>query len=141
MKFFYIILAWLSLGLAFLGLMLPGLPATEFILLAVWAAGKGSPKLQQWILQRPIIGQMYYDWQEHRSIALRYKIASSVSMTLCLTMLYFTVSHTPSVIYTGIGMSLGALYIWTRPTARKTPISYADTPPPASSASHSPGRS
>lgn len=135
MKFFYIILAWLSLGLAFLGLMLPGLPATEFILLSVWAAGRGSPKLQQWILRRPVIGQMYYDWQEHRSIALGYKIASSLSMTICLTALYFTVSHTPSVVYTGIGMSLGALYIWTRPTARKAPTSSDDTPPPASSAS------
>lgn len=119
MKFFYIMLAWLGLGMACLGILLPGLPATEFVLLSVWAAGKGSPKLQRWILQRPVIGSMYYDWQEHRSIALRYKIASSVSMTLCLTFLYLTVNHTPSVVYTAIGMSLGALYIWTRPTAKK----------------------
>lgn len=119
MKLFYLILAWLSLGVACLGILLPGLPATEFVLLSVWAAGKGSPELQQWILRRPIIGQMYYDWQEHRSIALRYKIASSASMTLCLILLYFTVSHTPSVIYASIGMGLGAFYIWTRPTAKQ----------------------
>lgn len=117
MKYFYILLAWLSLGVAFLGVILPGLPATEFVLLAVWAAGKGSPKLQAWILRRPVIGRLYHDWQAHRSIALRYKIASSVSMLLCLTLMYFTVSHTPSVIFAGIGMGLGALYIWTRPAS------------------------
>lgn len=65
------------------------------------------------------ISKENYDDNKHRSIALRYKIASSVSMTLCLTFLYLTVNHTPSVVYTAIGMSLGALYIWTRPTAKK----------------------
>lgn len=117
MRYFYILLALVSLGVAFLGVILPGLPATEFVLLSVWAAGKGSPRLQQWILQLPAIGPLYYDWQEHRSIALRYKIASSVSMSLCLLLLIFTVSHTPSVVFAGVGMAIGAVYIWTRPSA------------------------
>src|SRR5690554_6391854 len=101
-------LARLGLGMACLGILLPGLPATEFVDVSVTGVGKSLPMLQRWMLQRPVNGSMYYDWQEHRSIALRYKIASSVSMTLSLPYLYFTVINTPSVLYTAIGMSLGA---------------------------------
>lgn len=117
MKFFYLGLAWLSLGIAFLGILLPGLPATEFVLLAVWAAGKGSVRLQKWILSLPAIGPLYYNWQENRSIALRHKVASSISMLTCLILLIYTVNHIPSVVFAGVGMALGAIYIWTRPTA------------------------
>lgn len=117
MKYFYILLALVSLSVAFLGVLLPGLPATEFVLLSVWAAGKGSTRLQHWILQLPAIGPLYYDWHEHRSIALRYKIASSISMLLCLLLLVLTVSHAPSVMFAGAGMGIGAAYIWTRPSA------------------------
>lgn len=116
MKLAYLLLAWFSLGLAGLGILLPGLPATEFVLVAVWAAGKGSPRLQAWMLKQPTIHRLYYDWQEHRGIALRYKIVSSVSMLLCLVILICTVKHTPSVIFAACGMGIGALYIWTRAT-------------------------
>lgn len=104
MKLAYLLLAWFSLGLAGLGILLPGLPATEFVLVAVW------------MLKQPTIHRLYYDWQEHRGIALRYKIVSSVSMLLCLVILICTVKHTPSVIFAACGMGIGALYIWTRAT-------------------------
>ena len=43
----YLLLAYASLGLAILGVFLPGLPSTEFVLLAAWAAARSSPRLME----------------------------------------------------------------------------------------------
>ena len=41
----YALLAYTSLGVGMIGLVVPGLPTTEFVLLAAWAAAKSSPRL------------------------------------------------------------------------------------------------
>ena len=120
MRLIYLLIAYISLALAFLGVLLPGLPATEFVLLSVWAAGKGSPRLQRWILANRLIGPIYHDWNNGKIIRLRYKIASSLSMIICLLLMVNMVHHLPSVLIAAAGMGLGAIYIWSRPGHRPT---------------------
>jgi hypothetical protein len=79
--------AFLSLGL--LGIVLPGLPATPFLLLASYFLLRSSPQLHARMLAWPLVGPVLLDWQQHRGVRRRVKIRAVgiVIGTLLLTAL------------------------------------------------------
>lgn len=119
MKFIYLAIAYLALAVAFLGVVIPGLPATEFFMLAAWAAAKSSPRLHHWMMSHRLIGPPLQDWQNGGIIRLRVKLLASLSMALVAILLVWQVNHLPSVIFSLAGMSCGALWIWSRPSVLK----------------------
>lgn len=69
-------LAALSFGVGFLGLFLPLLPTTEFMLAAVYCASKGSPRFEAWIRSRRYVGPLLNDWERERAIPRRAKFVA-----------------------------------------------------------------
>ncbi len=69
-------------GLAILGVMLPILPTTPFLLVAAGCFAKSSPKMQRWLLTNKIFGPMINDWQQHRSIPKKAKYIALSSIVL-----------------------------------------------------------
>lgn len=84
-----LLLAVASLGLAVLGLLLPGLPSTEFVLLAAWAAARGSPRLHDWLLRHRVFGPMILHWRSGR-LPRRAKWAASAAMAAAAAVLVVT---------------------------------------------------
>lgn len=82
MKSIYIILGGISLGLGIVGIFMPVLPTTPFLLLtaALWC--KGSPRLYQRLLDDPRLGPYIRNFREYKAIPLHAKI---VSVTLLWT--------------------------------------------------------
>jgi len=71
-------LAWSSLaygciGLGTAGLVVPLLPTTPFLLVAAWAAPKGSPRLARWLHEHPRLGPTLHAWREQRAVPRRAK--------------------------------------------------------------------
>lgn len=69
-------------GLAILGVILPILPTTPFLLVAAACFAKSSPKMQRWLLTNKIFGPMINDWQQHRSIPKKAKYIALSSIVL-----------------------------------------------------------
>jgi uncharacterized membrane protein YbaN (DUF454 family) len=67
-------------GLAAIGVVLPGLPATPFLLLAVACFANSSEKLHRWILASSVFGPVIKDWQETRSIPRKAKFYAFISI-------------------------------------------------------------
>lgn len=86
MKVIYIIIGSLALGLGLLGMFLPLLPTTPFLLLSAAMYFKGSERLYNWLLSRKIIGEYIRQFRETKAIPLHAKIIS-VTM-IWLTILY-----------------------------------------------------
>lgn len=64
----FIALGFAALVLGFIGIFLPILPTTPFILLAAAFFARGSERFHTWLLQHRITGPLIVDWYEHRSI-------------------------------------------------------------------------
>ena len=76
----------LALGLGLLGVVLPGLPTTPFVLLAAACYAKASPRLHAWLLNHRLLGPMLRDWEQHRSLTRRTKTVAVVSRTLMVSL-------------------------------------------------------
>ncbi|HFD7740201.1 MULTISPECIES: DUF454 family protein [Serratia] len=63
-----IILGWLAVVLATLGVALPLLPTTPFLLLAAWCFARSSPRFHHWLLHRSWFGPYLRHWQQHRAL-------------------------------------------------------------------------
>ena len=56
------------MGMAYLGVLLPGLPATPFLLGASYCFVRSSPRLHRWLRRSPVFGRLLHDWEVHRGV-------------------------------------------------------------------------
>lgn len=80
MKYLYIALGTLFLGLGIVGIFLPLLPTTPFLLLSAALYFRGSPQLYQRMLSNKYVGHYIRNFREHKAIPLRAKVLSLVMM-------------------------------------------------------------
>ncbi len=76
LRIFFIILGLISFGLGALGVVLPILPTTPFILLSAYLFLKSSPRLHAWLLRHPRFGPMIIRFQRGDGLTLRVKLTS-----------------------------------------------------------------
>lgn len=76
-----------AFGLGVIGVVVPGLPTVPFMILAAWAASKGWPKFEAWLLNHARYGQHIRNWREHRTIPRRAKIYATGMMLISTLML------------------------------------------------------
>ena len=82
----YLLLGWSALVSGVVGIFVPLLPTTPFLLLAAWAFYRSSPQLYDRLLAHPYLGTYIRNFREYRAIPLRAKV---VSVTLIwATLLY-----------------------------------------------------
>lgn len=93
MKALYILLGSLSLVLGIIGIFLPLLPTTPFLLLTAALYVRSSPRLYNWLLRQKHLGPYIRNFREHKAIPLRAKIIS-VSL-IWITILYCVIFILP----------------------------------------------
>lgn len=113
-RFLYRVLAVVSLGVAFVGVVTPGLPTTEFVLLAAWAAARSSPRLHAWILRHRILGPLLAHWQEGK-LPRRAKWAATCTMAIAGTFSAIAIPHRPSAVIVVCIMLCVLAWLWSRP--------------------------
>jgi uncharacterized protein len=83
-KLLYNLAGSICVGLAFLGIFLPLLPTTPFLLLAAFCFSRGSARLHDWLLQHQVMGSIIRDWNEKRVIRPRVKAVATVTVILTI---------------------------------------------------------
>lgn len=76
----------LALGTGIVGIFVPLLPTTPFVLLAAYCFSRGSTRCERWLLEHPRFGPMVRNWRDHRAVPLRAKQLAWVMMTFGSTM-------------------------------------------------------
>ncbi|WP_457446238.1 YbaN family protein [Roseateles sp. P5_E4] len=108
-------LAVLSLVLAMIGVVLPVLPTVPFLLLAAWAAGKGWPALETWLLNHAHFGPGIRRWRERGAVPRRAKWLAVVMMACSAVMLVLTPAPLAVKIAVPAMMAAVAIWLWRRP--------------------------
>ena len=86
MRIIFLFLGILSLVLGVVGVFLPVLPTTPFLLLSATLFLRSSQRLYDWLLSHPYLGEYIRNFKEHKAIPLRVKVVS-VSL-VWITLLY-----------------------------------------------------
>lgn len=113
-------LVWLSLGLLCVGLgtigvILPLMPTTVFLLIAAYAFARSSPKLYNWLLGHRFFGPIIKNWRDHKAISLRAKRASAISMIVIITLSWLAGAPIWVIITQTIILAIVSSFILTRP--------------------------
>ena len=93
-------LGWLCVGLGFVGVFVPGIPTTIFLIIALWAFTKSSKKLRHWLLNHKRFGPILNNWQQHKVVPRRAKILMVVLMSLAVVLFYYSLQN----LYLTIGL-------------------------------------
>lgn len=109
------LLALLSLLLGLAGIALPGLPTVPFLILAAWAASRGWPTLEQYLLAHPRHGDAIRRWREQGAVPRKAKIAATLMMLASSITLFLL--PTPLLLRQLLppALLLVAVWLWRRP--------------------------
>jgi uncharacterized membrane protein YbaN (DUF454 family) len=115
-KFLWTVVGFLSLGMAYVGVVTPGIPYSPFVVFAAYCFSKGSERMHKWIYNHKLFGPFLTNWGEKRVFPLKMKFFMLAMMTTSLVIMSFTVP-VKGVVYTGIFMACVAVWAWRYPSS------------------------
>jgi len=120
-RLLFLLMAWLFVAIGFIGLVVPGVPGSAFIVLAAWAAMHGSPRLHHWLLAHRVFGPIIRDWRASGAVSRQTKWLASWSMVVCAASLFLVpLGVLPRAL--GIAcMAAVTLWLWRRPEPTTNP--------------------
>lgn len=111
----YLCIAYSCLALGAAGVLLPLLPTTPLLLMAAWAATKGSPRLDYWLHQHSPFAPALMAWREQRAVPLRAKWLACLLMLCSWLLLLFIRSPLPVIVFTSLLFFAVGGFLITRP--------------------------
>jgi len=115
-KFLWKILGFLSLGMAYLGVITPGLPYSPFVVFSAYCFAKSSPRMHAWIMNHKTFGPFITNWNQKRVFPLKLKFFMIASMSFSLFLMYTGGVAARGIIYTAIFMFFVAVWAWRFPS-------------------------
>jgi len=114
-RFLWKILGFISLGMAYVGLVTPGIPYSCFIVAAAYCFAKGSPKMHAWLYNHKLFGPFLTNWNTKRVFPNKMKYFMLAMMTSSLLIMWFTGVKPIGILSTGIFMLFVAVWAWRWP--------------------------
>lgn len=107
--------AVLSLALGIIGILVPGLPTTVFILMAAWAAARSSPRLYRWLWNHRLFGPPLRNWAQGRTVNRKAKWSATAAMAASAGILLATATQGWVAACAITCMACVLAWLWRRP--------------------------
>ncbi len=117
-------LGWLAIVLGTLGIVLPLLPTTPFVLLAAWCFARSSPRFHHWLLWKSPFGRYIRHWQQHRAMPPGAKIRAMLLIVITFSISIYLVTLLWVRILLGAMLCMLLLFMW------RIPVVAEDASPP-----------
>ena len=108
-------LGFVCLGLAYIGVIMPGFPYSIWIVAAAYCFSKGSERMHRWLYNHPLFGPFLTNWGEKRVFPTKMKWFMISMMSVSLALMYNSGVATIGIISTGVVMLLVAVWAWRFP--------------------------
>ena len=92
-KIILIILGWFCVGLAFIGVFVPGIPTTIFLIVALWAFAKSSKKFHSWLLNHKRFGPILQNWESHKVVPRKAKILMIILQISAVIIFHYSLQN------------------------------------------------
>lgn len=106
---------WVFTMLGAIGLVLPVMPGTVFLILAAWCFSRSSPRFEAWLTRHPKLGPHVLRWRETGAIARRAKLLACCSMALSFLLLTLTSAPPIVLATTALCLIASGAYVASRP--------------------------
>ena len=116
-KVLWTTLGLVSLGMAYIGVVTPGIPYSPFVVFAAYCFSKGSERLHKWLYNHKLFGPFLTNWGEKRVFPQKMKYFMLVTMSISLLIMFFTGVKLIGIISTAIFMACVAVYAWRYPNS------------------------
>jgi len=111
----YLAAGWLCTILGIVGLALPVMPGTVFLIAAAWCFSRSSPRFERWLLDHPTLGPQVVRWRRTGAIARRTKCIACGSMVLSFVIVAASDAPPVALWLSGAGLLAAGLYVASRP--------------------------
>lgn len=100
-KALYMTLGLISVALGMLGVVVPLLPTTPFLLLAAWSFLRSSERLHHWLINHRICGEYIYNYTQHRSVRRSTKRIAIITlwMSMAISVLLVQKAHVTAMLF------------------------------------------
>jgi len=92
-KWVWFTLGWIAVVIGGIGIVVPGLPTTGFMVFAAWCFSKSSPRFEQWLLDLPGVGPLIRDYRAGLGMPKRAKVTALSMITVAVTISALVVDH------------------------------------------------
>lgn len=114
-KALFLALGFLCLGMAYVGVVTPGIPYSPFIVAAAYCFSKSSERMHRWIYNHRIFGPFLTNWNEKRVFPQKMRYLMLAMMTLSLVLMYSSGVKPIGIVSTAVFMALVAVWAWRYP--------------------------
>ncbi len=108
-------IGFLCVGLAYIGVVTPGIPFSIFLVIAAWAFAKSSPKMEAWLYNHPWFGKFLTNWNKKRVFPTKGKYLMLLVMASTIIFTWFATGNIKAILWSGGAMALVAIWAWRYP--------------------------
>ena len=114
-KYLWMGLGFLSLGMAYIGVVVPGIPFSVFLVFAAYCFAKSSKKWHDWLYNHKYFGPFLTNWTQKKVFPTWAKYMMITVMSSSLAFLWFSTGNINAVAWSGGFMALVAIWAWRYP--------------------------
>ena len=114
-KALWMTLGFICLGIAYIGLVTPGIPWSTPTVGAAYCFAKSSERWHNWIMNHKLFGPFLTNWNEKRVFPHKMKYFMLAMMTSSLVIMWLTAVPVRGIMYTAAFMCLVAIWAWRFP--------------------------
>ena len=116
MRILYFSLGWVMVALGVIGLVMPLMPGTVFLIIAAACFARSSPRLEAWLLDHPKFGKSLRDWRAAGAIPRSAKAMACAGMTVGFFVFWYSADPSPPLAaVVALSFLACAAYVVSRP--------------------------
>lgn len=118
-KTLWLVAGFFFVGLAFIGVVVPGIPWSTPTVIAAYCFAKSSERMHRWIYNHPRFGPFLSGWQTKRIFPQRLKYFMLVTMASTVAITWLATGNDRAALWTGGFMILVAIWAWRYPNSEQ----------------------